>query len=137
MRVDFEVLDPMCTPTLATDGSAGFDLRAREDWESVNYTATIPLGVKVSIPRGCVGFIRGWSGLAFRYVLDHSVAAFDGTIDSDFRDELKALLYPLDREMIRALGIDKIEKGDRVCQLVVVPCCTHGFANGSRIEPEG
>lgn len=132
MRVDFEALDPMCTPTLATDGSAGFDLRAAKDVDfgPLMTIATVPLGVTVRVPSGCVGLIRGRSGLAFK----SSIAAFEGTIDSDFRGEIKALLYRIDPSMLFS---PVIKKGDRVCQLVVVPCCTYGFADRTRIEPQG
>lgn len=74
---------------------------------------SISTGIAVQIPTGYVGFIKPRSGLAFKKGIDHLA----GVIDSDYTGEIKLLLTSHS-----AYGELRIERGDRVAQLVVVPC---------------
>jgi dUTP pyrophosphatase len=100
-------------PEKATEGSAGFDVRANIAYPvtiSANSTALIPTGLKVIIPKGYEIQIRSRSGLALMYL---TVLNSPGTIDSDYRGEIQVLLYN------HGSSPFKIERGDRIAQMVV------------------
>ena len=101
-------------PRYKTTGSAGVDLYANID-QSITIKPMeiklIPTGVAVSIPLGYEGQVRARSGLALNYGI--TLANGIGTIDSDYRGEIKVILINLgDKEYI-------INKGDRIAQLVI------------------
>jgi dUTP pyrophosphatase len=90
------------------------DLRAAEAFTlKPMQRAAIPTGLKVAIPDGWEGQIRPRSGLAFRQGL--SIPNAPGTIDSDYRGELKVLLINLGGEPIQ------IERGMRIAQMLITP----------------
>lgn len=101
-------------PGYKTDGSAGIDLQANIDssvsLESLD-RAIIPTGIFMSIPEGYEGQIRARSGLALKHGI--SLANGIGTIDSDYRGEIKIILVNLGRETYT------INDGDRVAQFVL------------------
>lgn len=101
-------------PAYATPGSAGMDLRAAEacTLQPMERSA-VPTGLKVAIPDGWEGQIRPRSGLAFRQGL--SIPNAPGTIDSDYRGELKVLLINLGDAPI------VIERGMRIAQMLITP----------------
>lgn len=103
-------------PSYETSGSAGMDLPAAIEetivLQSLERTA-IPTGLQIAIPDGFEGQVRPRSGLAFRHGL--TVTNAPGTIDSDYRGELKVLLVNLGREPVT------IERGMRIGQLVIAP----------------
>ena len=103
-------------PSYETSGSAGMDLPAaiKETivLESLERTA-IPTGLQIAIPDGFEGQVRPRSGLAFRHGL--TVTNAPGTIDSDYRGELKVLLVNLGKEPVT------IKRGMRIGQLVIAP----------------
>lgn len=102
-------------PKYKTEGSAGLDLKANIS-ESIEINPLerklIPTGIYISIPKGYEGQIRGRSGLA----LNHGITLANGigTIDSDYRGELKVILINLSKETYI------INKGDRIAQLVFI-----------------
>jgi dUTP pyrophosphatase len=104
-------------PTLATDGSSGYDLHCIvEDKLSVGgrvlsprATITIDTGVCVEIPKGYEGQVRSRSGLAAAGIV---VANSPGTIDSDYRGEIKVILHNTTDITRRFFG------GERIAQLV-------------------
>ncbi len=101
-------------PAYATPGSAGMDLRAAEACTlQPMERAAVPTGLKVAIPDGWEGQIRPRSGLAFRQGL--SIPNAPGTIDSDYRGELKVLLINLGDSPI------VIERGMRIAQMLITP----------------
>mgnify|MGYP001255771161 CR=1 FL=1 len=103
-------------PSYATPGSAGMDLRAAVEEPYVlspMERTAIPIGIRVAIPAGWEGQIRPRSGLAFRHGL--GIPNSPGTIDSDYRGELKVLLINLGPEPI------VIERGMRVAQMLITP----------------
>lgn len=101
-------------PQYKTSGSAGIDLKA-------NITAPmtlkpferilVPTGLFMSIPGGYEGQIRGRSGLALNNGI--SLANGIGTIDSDYRGEIKVILINLGNEDF------EIQNGDRIAQFVL------------------
>lgn len=99
-------------PTRATTWSAGWDLYAIEPIIIVpGSSAVIPTGVAVDVGRGNFGLLTHRSSFAFK--LD-TIASF-GVIDADFRGEVKVKLFNLGTDGVR------IEPGDRVVQLLVLP----------------
>jgi dUTP pyrophosphatase len=103
-------------PARATDGAAGLDLVAALD-EPVMLAprarALIPTGLAMAIPKGFEGQVRPRSGLAWKHGV--TVVNAPGTIDSDYRGEIKVQLINLGHEPVT------IERGDRIAQLVVAP----------------
>jgi dUTP pyrophosphatase len=101
-------------PSYATDGSAGIDLIAATTADiiiSPNTTAVIPTGVCVQLPPGFEAQIRPRSGIALRYSV--TVINSPGTIDSDYRGEVKVMLINHGR-------IDFcVTRGMKIAQMVV------------------
>jgi dUTP pyrophosphatase len=101
-------------PRAQTDGAAGLDLVAADGVVLAPGTrALVPTGVAMAIPLGFEGQVRPRSGLA----LKHGVTCLNspGTIDADYRGELKVLLINHgDAPFV-------VERGTRIAQLVVGP----------------
>jgi dUTP pyrophosphatase len=102
-------------PFIATDGSAGFDLFVY-DVENLDGMHTIKLttGIACAIPKGWVGQLVARSSAHRKGV--HLVNKI-GIIDSDYRGEIMAIIDA------HQVNLD-VRPGDRVLQLVVVPCLT-------------
>jgi dUTP pyrophosphatase len=99
-----------------TPGSAGFDLRACVAEPLTLEPGTrhlVPTGFRVAIPAGHEGQVRPRSGLAVRHGL--TLLNSPGTVDSDYRGEVKVLLVNLGAEAYT------VERGDRIAQLVLAP----------------
>ena len=103
-------------PKYETSGSSGMDLAAYID-SNINIdpgqTAIIPTGLALSIPKGFEVQIRPRSGLAAKQKI--SVLNTPGTIDADYRGEIKVILINLGPKPF------KVEKGLRIAQMVVCP----------------
>lgn len=98
-------------PTYATPGAAGMDVVAAEDLDlSPGQRHAVATGFRVAIPDGFEIQVRPRSGLAFKHGI--SVPNTPGTIDSDYRGELKILLINHGSEPFA------IRRGDRIAQLV-------------------
>ena len=101
-------------PQYQTKGAAGMDVRAAVS-EPISLAplqrAAIPTGIKMSIPQGYEVQIRPRSGLAFRNGI--SIPNSPGTIDSDYRGEVKVLLINLGSSDF------VVTRGMRIAQLVV------------------
>jgi dUTP pyrophosphatase len=103
-------------PKYETSGSSGMDLAANIETDvNINpgKTAIIPTGLALSIPKGFEVQIRPRSGLAAKQKI--SVLNSPGTIDADYRGEIKVILINLGQELF------KVEKGLRIAQMVVCP----------------
>jgi len=101
-------------PQYTSPGSAGMDLRAALEKEIVLKPGDfklIPTGLKIAFPQEFEGQVRPRSGLALNYGI--TVLNSPGTIDSDYRGEVKVLLINLGKEPYT------VKKGDRIAQLVV------------------
>ena len=101
-------------PTYATDGASGMDLRAFIDEPVILQPMErrlIPTGLFVQIPEGYEGQVRARSGLAIK----HGIGLVNGigTIDSDYRGELKIPVINFGNESFT------INNGDRIAQLVI------------------
>ena len=98
-------------PSYATPGAAGMDVVAAEDFNlAPGQRHAVATGYKVAIPEGYEIQVRPRSGLAFRHGI--GVPNTPGTIDSDYRGELKILLINHGSEPFA------IRRGDRIAQLV-------------------
>ena len=103
-------------PKYETSGSSGMDLAANINANidiNPGKTAIIPTGLALSIPKGFEVQIRPRSGLAANQKI--SVLNTPGTIDADYRGEIKVILINLGQETF------KVEKGLRIAQMVVCP----------------
>ncbi|QRI63370.1 dUTP diphosphatase [Shinella sp. PSBB067] len=105
-------------PAYETSGAAGMDLRAAVAADgpltlAPGKRALVPTGFVFEIPHGCEGQIRPRSGLAFK----HGITCLNtpGTVDSDYRGEVKVLLVNLGEEAF------VIERGMRIAQMVIAP----------------
>ncbi|MGD9253557.1 MAG: dUTP diphosphatase [Holophagae bacterium] len=117
-------------PAYATAGAAGADVCAALDEDlmiGVGERRAVPTALSFEIPDGYEVQVRPRSGLAIRHGL--TVLNSPGTIDSDYRGELKVLLVNLGSEPVR------IRRGDRVAQLVVAPVCRGAFLETSSLSP--
>ena len=103
-------------PRRATPGSAGYDLCAAVEGAmelAPGARALVPTGFAIALPEGYEAQVRPRSGLALRHgvVLPNA----PGTIDSDYRGEVKVILLNLGDASVT------IRRGDRIAQLVVAP----------------
>jgi len=101
-------------PQRATVASAGFDLRARVDGAveiAPGQRAMVPTGIIVALPEGFEAQVRPRSGLAWKRGL--TVLNAPGTVDSDYRGEIRVILVNLGQEAVQVC------RGDRVAQLIV------------------
>ena len=103
-------------PDYATTGSAGMDLRADLKDAVVLQSlerALIPTGLFIELPEGYEAQIRPRSGLAIKFGL--TCLNSPGTIDSDYRGEIKVILINLSKEA------QTIHHGERIAQMIVSP----------------
>jgi dUTP pyrophosphatase len=116
-------------PSYASAGAAGADLRAAVESEIViapGERVAAPTGLILEIPKGWEGQVRPRSGLAIRHGL--TVVNAPGTIDSDYRGELKVLLVNLGAENVT------VSRGDRIAQLLVTTAPQAGFVEVEALE---
>lgn len=101
-------------PHYQTNKSAGLDLHSIEAAElHPGQRIIVGTGLRINLPEGTEGQIRSRSGLAAKYGV--FVLNSPGTIDQDYKGELKVILYN------SGGGLFRIEKGDRIAQLVIAP----------------
>ena len=103
-------------PCYMSDGAAGMDLLAAVD-ESIELPAgkraLIPTGISIALPEGYEAQVRPRSGLAVKQGV--TILNTPGTIDSDYRGEIRVILINL--------GADEyvVHRGDRIAQMIVAP----------------
>jgi dUTP pyrophosphatase len=119
-------------PSYASQGAAGMDLSAAlaeplsvQPGERV----AVPTGIVIALPAGHEGQVRPRSGLSFKRGI--TVVNAPGTIDEDYRGEVKVLLVNLSRE------VQVVEPGDRIAQLVVAPVTRVEIAEVSTADALG
>ena len=101
-------------PAYATDGAAGMDVLSAEDVTlAPGGRHAVATGLAVAIPHGFEIQVRPRSGLALKFGI--TVPNTPGTIDSDYRGELKVILINHGSDAF------EIRRGDRVAQLVLAP----------------
>lgn len=118
-------------PAYETEGAAGMDLLAAIPENSPILMekfgrALVPTGISLQIPQGYEAQVRPRSGLA----LKHGVTVLNapGTIDADYRGEIKAILINLGEEPFT------VTRGMRIAQLVLAPVTRAALSEVSRIE---
>lgn len=101
-------------PVYATEGAAGMDVLAAEGLTlRPGARAAVATGFAMAIPEGFEIQVRPRSGLALKHGI--SLPNTPGTIDSDYRGELKIIMINLSDESFT------IQRGDRIAQLVLAP----------------
>ncbi len=105
-------------PAYETPGAAGLDLRAAcADDQPIaikpRERALIPTGIAIALPDGFEAQVRPRSGLAWKQGL--TVLNAPGTIDADYRGEIKVILVNLGKDPVT------IKRGDRIAQMVIAP----------------
>lgn len=116
-------------PAYATKRASGMDIRAVVP-EPVTIapgeTALIPAGIRIEIPHGYEGQVRPRSGLAVKHGI--GILNAPGTIDSDYRGELKVILTNFSPVPFT------VRRGERIAQLVISPVVTARWEEGSDVE---
>jgi dUTP pyrophosphatase len=116
MAVQIQVINRSkhALPAYETEQSAGMDLRANMD-EAIALgpleRALVPTGLFIALPPGFEAQVRPRSGLAAKQGI--TVLNSPGTVDADYRGEIKVILVNLSNETVH------INDGDRVAQLVI------------------
>jgi len=119
-------------PRYATADSAGVDLTAAVDAALVlppGERAAVPTGLAMALPRGWEGQVRPRSGLALKQGL--TVLNSPGTIDADYRGEIRVILINLGREPVT------IARGERIAQLVIAPVSRAEWHVTTDLAPTG
>ncbi len=101
-------------PAYATEGSAGMDICAAVESEVVlepGQTALIPSGFAIALPQGYEAQVRPRSGLAIKHQV--GILNAPGTIDSDYRGEVKVILTNFGTKNF------VVRRGDRIAQMVI------------------
>ena len=114
MKVKIVNHSPFALPAYATALSAGMDLRADLQEPIVLGSlerALVPTGLHIALPAGFEAQIRPRSGLAARSGI--SIVNAPGTIDADYRGEIKVVLVNLSKEPFT------VQPGERIAQMVV------------------
>ena len=100
-------------PTKGSEFAAGWDLYADQDCSWIGSRYLVSTGIAVAIDPDKVGLIWPRSGLAAKWGIDTGA----GVIDSDYRGEVKVLLFN------HGDSLFQIKRGDRIAQLLIVPAC--------------
>lgn len=108
--------EDLALPSYETELSAGMDLRAAVTEPVVLEPGArdlIPAGIRIALPAGYEAQVRPRSGLAFKHGI--SLLNSPGTIDADYRGEIRVIMANLGQEPFT------INRGDRIAQLVIAP----------------
>ncbi|MDD4527465.1 MAG: dUTP diphosphatase [Candidatus Margulisbacteria bacterium] len=107
-------------PKYQTEHASGFDLVSAEDKVlKAGQRALVATGLKMEIPIGYEGQVRPRSGLAYKYGI--IIPNSPGTIDADYRGEVKVIIWNSGTEDFI------IKKGDRIAQFVLAPVVQADF----------
>lgn len=115
-------------PNYKTADAAGIDLPAAID-EPLTLNPgdikLVPQGFAVEIPKGYEGQVRPRSGLALKGI---SIVNAPGTVDADFRGELKTILINLGRQPVT------FYRGDRIAQMVIAPVAQASIGEAAKLS---
>ncbi len=117
-------------PSYMTDGASGLDLFAAVNEQTIITPGEwnlIPTGLYVAVPAGFELQIRPRSGLAVKFGI--GVLNSPGTIDSDYRGEIKIILINLGQKDY------SVKRGDRIAQMVVVPVIRAAIEERAELPP--
>ena len=126
MKVKIVNHSPYDTPAYATEQSAGVDLKANLAEPIVLGSlerALVPTGLYIALPKGFEAQVRPRSGLAAKHGI--TVLNTPGTIDADYRGEIKVILVNLSKEPF------EIVPGERIAQMVVAK---HEYVEWEEVE---
>ena len=118
------------SPSYATDGAAGLDVVAAEDVTlAPGQRHAVATGFAIAIPSGYEVQVRPRSGLA----LKHGITCLNtpGTIDEDYRGEVKVILANLGTEPF------EVRRGERIAQLVLAPVARLEWRAVDALPPSG
>jgi dUTP pyrophosphatase len=110
-------------PSKVNDTDAGYDIYCLEDYKMMNGDLIkCSTGIKMAIPQGHVGLLKGRSGLAlggidpleFYNPETNPIILLGGVIDSGYRGEIGVIIKNLGG------GMREIKKGDRICQIIIL-----------------
>lgn len=119
--------DDLPLPAYATAGAAGMDVVSAEDVTvAPGARHAVATGLAMAIPPGFEIQVRPRSGLALKHGI--TVANAPGTIDSDYRGELKVILVNLGGEPFA------VARGDRIAQLVLAPVVQASWLEVSELD---
>ena len=111
-------------PKYATPGSAAFDFHAVEDVKILPKThLMIKTGITMEVPEGHVLQIWDRSGFGAK-----GLHRFAGVVDSDYREEIKVVIYNSTTQEY------EIKKGDRIAQGIVIPCIQLKFEEANELN---
>lgn len=116
-------------PRYMTSQSSGMDLLANIDRDVVlkpGEFKLIPSGIRIELPNGYEAQVRPRSGLAVKYGI--TVLNSPGTIDSDFRGEIKILIINHGNENFR------IKRGDRIAQIIISKIARVEFIEKAKLD---
>ena len=117
----------LALPDYASVGAAGMDVASAEDVTiAPGFRNAVATGLAVAIPAGFEIQVRPRSGLALKYGI--TVVNAPGTIDADYRGELKVLLIN------HGTAPFAIRRGDRIAQLVLVPVSQASWLEVSALD---
>ncbi len=117
-------------PSYATPGASGCDLRAAVEAPltlAPGARELVPTGIALAIPEGFEGQVRMRSGLALRHGL--LLLNAPGTIDSDYRGEVKVILANLGSAPVT------LARGERIAQIVFAPVTRAKLAPAQKLAP--
>jgi dUTP pyrophosphatase len=121
--------DDIPLPSYSTEGSSGMDIRAAvaEDmFINPGEVVLVPTNLSVEIPGGYEIQIRPRSGLAIKNGI--GLLNSPGTIDSDYRGEIKVIMMNFSKEKF------KISRGDRIAQLILAKFYTANFIESDDLQ---
>jgi dUTP pyrophosphatase len=120
----------LALPAYATPGAAGMDVLAAEEVTlAPGARHAVATGFAVAIPEGYEIQVRPRSGLALKHGI--SVPNAPGTIDSDYRGELKVILINHGSEAF------VVQRGDRIAQLVLAPVTQAAWDEADELDDTG
>ncbi len=126
MKIKIQKIHPDAKlPVNAYQGDAGLDLYSYGDFVlRPGERVSIPTGIKMAIPEGCVGLVWDKSGIAFK----RGLKSMGGVVDSGYRGEIMVCLVNLDRED------QEIKKGDKIAQIVIQPFLSVDIEESESLE---
>ena len=114
LEVPIMLADGATLPTYQTEGAAGLDLCCSEPFDlGPMERKLVSTGIRIAVPQGFEAQVRPRSGLAIKHGI--SMVNSPGTIDSDYRGEIKLILINFGSEAVQ------FNQGERIGQLVMCP----------------
>ena len=116
-------------PTYGSSEAAGADLYACLDAPVViepGETAWISTGIALEVPKGCAGLVYARSSLGTKRGL--APANKVGVIDSDYRGEIKVVLFNHSKQ------VQTVEHGERIAQFLITPILTPGYVEADALD---